>query len=112
MCKSIRRFKNLPSISKLPVFYLFTIFARFHTWHIEAWVKCIEVLGVKLLLDTSEGFAEALEVDDFAGAEEFDRVSDFRNIADYTQDIIVGRTCLLLCCELIKATLPIVRFPK
>lgn len=49
-------------------------------------------------------FTEALEVDDFTGTKEFDRVSDFRNIADYTQNVIIGRTCLLLCCELTGAT--------
>lgn len=32
---------------------LFTVFARFHARHIEAWVERVEVLGFQLFLNTS-----------------------------------------------------------
>lgn len=84
---------------KSGVHYLFTVFAGFHTRHIKAWVKCIEVFGFQLFLDTAEGFTEALEVYDFTCAEEFNGVSDFRNIADHTEDVVIGGTCFLFCCK-------------
>lgn len=87
------------SFWKSGVHYLFTVFAGFHTRHVKAWVKCIEVFGFQLFLDTAEGFTEALEVYDFTCAEEFNGISDFRNIADYAKDIVVGGTCFLFCCK-------------
>ena len=83
---------------------LFTIFTCFHTGCIEAGIECIEVFGIQLFLYTSKCFPEALEVYNFTGAEETDGVCNLRNIADYAQYIIVGRTCFLLCCDCVKTT--------
>lgn len=87
--------------------FLFAIFACFHAWSIETGVECIKVFGIQLLLDASESFPEALEVYNFTGTEKADGVCDFRHIADYTEDIVIGRTGFLLWCESVGATLQV-----
>ena len=49
-------------------------------------------------------FAESLEVDDFAGPQEFNRCTDIRIVLHKTQDIVIGGASLLLCCNHIRAT--------
>ena len=41
-------------------------------------VKGIEVLGIQVVLGDTEGFSEALVMDDFAGPQEFDGFADIR----------------------------------
>lgn len=45
---------------------------------------------------TSLWFTETLIVNDFTGAEETNRIGDFRDIAYNTQNIVIGGTSLLL----------------
>lgn len=47
-------------------------------------------------------FTEALEMYDFPGAEELDGVRDFRNIADYAEDVVIGGACFLFCSQVFK----------
>ena len=48
-------------------------------------------------------FAEALEVDNFAFAQEFQHVVDVRVVAD-PQQVVIGYAGLLLCCAFVRTT--------
>ena len=65
-------------------------------------IKRIEVLGIQLILDDTQGFTESLEVDDFAGPQEFNRCTDIRIVLHKTQDIVIGGAGLLLCRHILK----------
>ena len=56
-----------------------------------------------MVLRDAERVAEALIVHNLALAQEFDRVADV-GIVDKTQDVVVGRTRLLLCYYHVFAT--------
>lgn len=71
--------------------------------HVEFRIDCVEVFGVKVILNDSQPFAEALIVHDFALTQEADWVQDIRVVAE-TDDVIVGRAGFLLCCNHIRTT--------
>lgn len=73
----------------------------FRAGGVEGWVECIEVLCVKLLLNASECFTEALEVHNFPGTQETNRIGNLR-ILDKTQDVVVRDACLLLRRQIFK----------
>lgn len=52
---TIHAFQN---IEKSIVHYLFAVFTLRHAWSIKAWVKCVKVFRIKLILDGTEGFAK------------------------------------------------------
>ncbi len=62
---------------------------------VKTGVKGIEVLGIQVVLCDTEGFSEALVMDDFAGTQEFYGFADIR-ILDQTQDIVIGGAGFLL----------------
>ena len=66
---------------------------------IEAWVKGIEILCIQLFLNGAQGFTETLEMNYFSCSQETDGICYFRNIADYTKDIIISGPCLLFCSK-------------
>lgn len=68
---------------------------------IKTRVISVEVLVVEVILNDTECIAEALEVDDLALAQEADRVGDVVIVAE-AQDIVVGFSRLLLCCEVLR----------
>ncbi len=70
---------------------------------IEGGIVRVEILAVRLILCDAEGLAEALEMGHFSLTEEFDRLSHI-GIIHKTQDIVVGDTRLLLCCNCISTT--------
>ena len=72
--------------------------------HIEFRIDCVEVFGVKVILNDSQPFAEALIVHDFALTQEADWVQDIRVVAE-TDDVIVGRAGFLLWGDFVRTTL-------
>ena len=71
---------------------------------VEGWVEGIVVLGIQMFLDDAQGFTEPLKVHDFPGPQEADGVSYIRGIHGQTQDVVVGGSGFLLCCDLVKTT--------
>jgi len=63
---------------------------------IECGVECVVVFTVEMILRDAERFTEALEVDNFALSQEFDRVADVR-VIDQAEQVIIGLARLLLC---------------
>ena len=53
-----------------------------------------------MILYDAQRIAEALEMHDFARAQELDRFAYIR-VVDQTQQVIVGCAGLLLCCNLV-----------
>jgi hypothetical protein len=70
---------------------------------VEFRVECVKVLGIQIILNDPERFAESLEVDDFARTQEFDRFS-YIGIVNETKNIIINGSRFLLCCTFKKTT--------
>ena len=70
---------------------------------IETRVHIIDILFSKLLLGEPQAFAEALEMNDLARPQELYNIIYIRVITQ-TQDIIIGYTSFLLCCNHIRTT--------
>ena len=70
---------------------------------IEAGIHIIYILLVQAVLHQPQCFAEALEMDDFPGTQEFNDVVDVR-IVRKPQNIVVGDAGLLLCCDRVRTT--------
>ena len=70
---------------------------------VEAGVDIVDVFFVQPVLDQPQSFAEALEVDDFPGTQEFNDVVDIRIVGE-PQNIVVGDAGLLLCCDRVRTT--------
>ena len=70
---------------------------------VEAGVDIVNVFLIHPFFGKAETFAEALEVDDFTGPQELDHIVDIRVIRQ-TQDVVVGDTGFLLCCNHIRTT--------
>ena len=71
---------------------------------VEAGVDIVDVFFVQPVLDQPQSLAEALEVDDFPGTQEFNDVVDIRIVGE-PQNIVVGDAGLLLCCDRTGTTL-------
>ena len=71
--------------------------------HVEFRIDCVEVFGVKVILNDSQTFTEALIVHDFSLTQEADWVEDIRVVAK-TDDVVVGRAGFLLWCDLVRTT--------
>ena len=56
-----------------------------------------------MILRTAERISEALVVHDLAGAQKTQGVADI-GIVDQAQKVVVGDSCLLLCCYRSRAT--------
>ena len=52
-----------------------------------------------MILSNTQGFTEALVMDDFPGSEELDGFTDIR-ILDQAQNVVVGGAGLLLCSHI------------
>ena len=72
---------------------------------IKARIKGIEVFGIQLLLHGTQCLSETLEMNYLSGAEEPDRVCNFRDISYHTEDIVVGGSRLLLWGDFVRTTL-------
>ena len=66
-------------------------------------VDQIDVFLVHPVLRQPQSLAEALEVDDFPGTQEFNDVVDIRIVGE-PQNIVVGDAGLLLCCDRVRTT--------
>lgn len=53
-----------------------------------------------MVLYRAQRVAEALEVYDFAGTQELDRLAHI-GVVDQAQQVVVGRAGFLLCCNLV-----------
>ncbi len=80
---------------------LITAFSRI--FPVKFRIECIKVFAVQSVLDDPETFTESLIMYDFPLAQEPDRVGYVR-FAYQTQDIIIGSSGLLFCCDLVKTT--------
>jgi len=60
-------------------------------------IKCIEILGIQMILHHSQCFAESLKMYDFTLSEELDRIS-YIGVVDKTENIVIGGSCFLFCC--------------
>lgn len=67
---------------------------------INLWIICVEILWISLILNAAQTFSKSLEMHDLTHPQETDRISHFRILHD-PQDIVVGQTCLLLCCHIL-----------
>lgn len=67
-------------------------------------VKGVEIAAVQMILNDAETFTEPLEMDDFPCPEEFNGMIDIRIVLNQTEDIIVGRSGFLFCCNHIRTT--------
>ena len=47
-------------------------------------------------------FTESLEMNHFPCTEKTDRISNFRDIAYYTENVVIGSTGFLFCCKVFK----------
>ena len=70
---------------------------------VQGRIHVVDVPLIQTLPQKLHGFAEALEVDDLALAQEADGVVDVRVVGD-TQDIVIRYARLLLCCNCENAT--------
>ena len=68
---------------------------------IERWVDEVEILLIHTVLGKAQAFAEALEVDDFAGAQELDGIVDVR-VVGQAQDVVIRHACLLLGGQILR----------
>lgn len=66
-------------------------------------VEGVEVFGIQVILDDPQAFAEPLEMHHLALPQEPDRITDFR-VFDQAEDIVVGGTGFLLCCNHVRTT--------
>ena len=72
-------------------------------WCIKRRIESIEVFRIQFFLKMAERLAEALEVDDFSGAEKADWIGDFR-IFDNTENVVIGRAGFLLGSKAVSYT--------
>ena len=70
---------------------------------IKAGIDEVDILLVHAVLRQPQALAEALEVDYFPSTQELDDIIDVRVIAQ-AQDVVIGDTGLLLCCDLVRTT--------
>lgn len=72
---------------------------------VERGIHEIEVLLIHLFLGKAQPLAKALEVYQLALAQELDHIVHIR-IVRQTQDVVVGNTRFLLCCNFVRTTDP------
>lgn len=71
--------------------------------YIEFRIDGIEVFTVQMILNDSKAFTKTLIMNDFTCTQEADRFTYLR-VLDKPQDIIVGGSGFLFCCNLIRTT--------
>ena len=69
---------------------------------VKARIESVEVFSVQLFLDGAKCFAKSLEMYHFPCTQETDRISNFRDISYYTENIIISGACFLFCCKVFK----------
>ena len=92
----MQRNKRPPLTSEWRSFFLF---GR----HIKAGIQVIDVFAVHPLLGQTQRFAKSLEVDHLSFPEELDGIVDIWIIGK-AQNVVVGDTGLLLCCDGVRTT--------
>ena len=80
------------------------IFAGSFTWIVKGWIKCVEIFGIQIFLNTAKSFSKALEVNDFPLPQELQHVVDVWIIADM-QQVVVGGAGLLFWGDFVRTTL-------
>lgn len=70
---------------------------------VERRVERVEVAAVQSVLQYAQTFAESLVMNKLAFAQEFDRVAHV-GIVREAENVIVGQTRFLLCCNHIRTT--------
>ena len=69
-----------------------------YTAAIKRRVEGVEILAVQMILCNAERIGKPLIMRDLSCTQELDRLPDV-GIVDHTQNVVVGRACLLLCCN-------------
>ena len=77
------------------------ITGRTETAHrsVKTWIESIKILGIKLILNRSERFAETLEMHNLTSAKETDRICYVRFLHE-PEDVIIGAPGFLLCRQI------------
>ena len=79
-------------------------FKRLGLASIKSRVKCVEVIGVKLILNNTKPFTETLKMNNFSCPQEaYGRAYLF--IMNESEHVVVGRARFLLCYTFINTTL-------
>ena len=63
----------------------------------------VHIFLIHALFGQGDCLAKALEMDDFALTQEADDVVDIRIVGE-AENVVVGESGLLLCCDLVKTT--------
>ena len=63
----------------------------------------VHVFLIQLVTGQAQSLTKSLEMDDFPGTEEANDIIDVRVIRQ-TENIIIGNTSLLLCCDRVRTT--------
>ena len=71
---------------------------------VKAWIESVEVFSIQLFLDGAKCFTKSLEMYHFPCTQETDRISNFRDISYYTENIIISGACFLFWGDLVKTT--------
>ena len=70
---------------------------------IKGWIKGVEVLGIQLVGENAQPFAEALEMDDLPLPQELDGVPHVGVVGE-TKDVVVGHPSFLFWCDAVRTT--------
>ena len=81
------------------------IFTGSFTGNIKTCIKCIEILFIQLFLKSTKCFTETLEVNDFPGSQESDRICYFRNIPYNPKNVVISGTSFLFWGDFVRTTL-------
>lgn len=64
-------------------------------------IDCIKILGIQIILYNPKTLTESLEMHDFTLTKVTNRVTDIM-VVYQAEDIVIGSTCLLLCCHIFR----------
>lgn len=70
---------------------------------VECRIAGVEIFRIEVILSNAESFSETLEVNNFALSQESDGILHI-GIISKTENVIIGGSCLLLCCNLKRTT--------
>ena len=70
---------------------------------IKSRISEVDILLIHALFGQGDGLPKALEVDNLPLTQESDHIVDIR-IVGQTEYIVIGKTGLLFCCDLVRTT--------
>lgn len=70
-------------------------------WSVKGRIKCVKILGIKIILDYAQAFAEPLKMHDLTLPEESYGIDDV-GIVYHSQNIVIGGAGLLFCSKIFR----------